>query len=121
MYPPIFEVCKADAAVVALLGSSPLRFYPFGEAPQKVAKPYAVWQQVGGAPENYLAGRPDIDAYTLQVDVYADSAASARAVAEAIRNAIELRAHIVAWRGESRDPETKHYRSSFDVDWFVQR
>ena len=121
MYPPIFEVCKADAAVVALLGSNPLRFYPFGEAPQKVAKPYAVWQQVGGAPENYLAGRPDIDAYTLQVDVYADSAASSRAVAAAIRNAIELRAHIVAWRGESRDPETKNYRSSFDVDWFVHR
>lgn len=121
MYPPIFEVCKASAAVVALLGSKPVRLYPFGGAPQDVVKPYAVWQQVGGAPENYLAGRPDVDAYTLQVDVYADSAAIARAVAAAIRDAIELRASIVAWRGESRDPETKNYRSSFDVDWFVHR
>lgn len=121
MYPPIFEVCKANAGVVALLGSSPLRLYPFGEAPQGVVTPYAVWQQVGGAPENYLAGRPDIDGLTQQVDVYGKSAAEVRAVASAIRDAIELRSHIVAWRGESRDPETNNYRSSFDVDWFVHR
>ena len=121
MYPPIFEVCKANAGVVALLGSNPLRLYPFGEAPQGVLTPYAVWQQVGGSPENYLAGRPDIDGFSQQVDVYGKTAAEVRAVAMAIRDAIELRAHIVAWRGESRDPETKNYRSSFDGDWFVHR
>jgi hypothetical protein len=121
MYPPIFEVCKASPAVVALLGSNPLRFYPFGEAPQNVAKPYVVWQQVGGAPEKYLAGRPDIDGFSLQVDAYGTSAAEVRAVVRAIRDAIELRSNIVAWGVESRDPETHNYRSSFDVDWFVHR
>ena len=121
MYPPIFEVCKADAAVVALLGSNPLRFYPFGEAPQKVAKPYAVWQQVGGAPENYLAGRPDIDGFTLQIDVYAATGASARAVGAALRDSIELRAHVTRWGGESKDEATGRYRLSFDVDWLTPR
>ena len=121
MYAPIFAVCSASAQVKALIGSNPVRLYPFGEAPQGVTYPYAVWQSVGGAPENFLAGRPDADSYTTQVDVYADTAASAREVAKALRDAVELVAHVVAWRGESRDPETKKYRFSFDVAWIVMR
>ena len=121
MFPPIFAVCAADPAVTALLCATPTRFYPFGEAPQGVIYPYAVWQLVGGQPENYINQRPDIDNYTLQVDVYADTVASARAVASALRDAIELHAYITRWGGESVDPETKRYRISFDADWFVHR
>lgn len=121
MFPPIFTVAAADPAVTALLGSNPTRLYPFGQAPQGVVYPYAVWQGFGGSPENYLSGRPDIDGFTLQVDVYADTGTSARAVAEAIRDAIELKAYITRWGGESRDPETGHYRVSFDLDWYVAR
>ena len=118
---PIFAVCAADAGVTALLGLSPTRLYPFGEAPEGVAKPYAVWQLVTGSPENYLAGRPDLDGYTLQVDVYGTTAASARAVTAAISAAIELQAYVTRWGGESKDTETKLYRSSFDIDWLVPR
>ena len=121
MYPPIFQVAAADPGVTALLGAAPTRLYPFGEAPQGVTYPYAVWQSAGGAPENFLAGRPDADSYTTQVDVYADTADSARKVAKALRDAVELVAHVVAWRGDSRDPETKKYRFSFDVAWIVRR
>ena len=117
----IFETCATDPAVTALLGTSPVRLFPFGMAPAGVIKPYAVWQQVGGRPENYLAGVPDIDSMTLQVDAYATTSASARAVAAALRDAIEPVAHVVAWRGESRDAETGNYRVSFDVDWFIPR
>ena len=118
---PIFAVCAADAGVRALLGVIPHRLYPFGEAPEGVTKPYAVWQLITGSPENYLAGRPDLDGYTLQVDVYADTATSARAVTDAISRAIELQAYIVRWGGESTDTATKLYRSSFDIDWLVPR
>ena len=117
----IFETCATDPAVTALLGTSPVRLFTFGMAPAGVIKPYAVWQQVGGQPENYLAGVPDIDSMTLQVDAYATTSASARAVAAALRDAIEPVAHVVAWRGESRDAETGNYRVSFDVDWFIPR
>lgn len=122
MYPPIFPVCSYSADLTALLGSPPqMRLYQFGLSPQLVSYPYAVWQIVSGGPENFLAHRPDADAYTVQVDVYADTASSARNVAEAIRDAIELQSYIVGWRGESIDPETKKYRLGFDVDWIVQR
>lgn len=121
MYPPIFAKCRADAGVTALLGTTPCRLYMFGEAPHGVAKPYAVWQVVGGLPANFIDQRPDADLFSLQVDVYADTAAAARNAAKAISTAIELSAHVTSWRGESRETETKDYRSSFDIDWIVQR
>ena len=122
MTPPIFQLCSQAAAVTALLGTGAnLRLYSFGEAPQDVAKPYAVWQLVNGAPENYLAGRPDADGFTLQVDVYGMTGTSVRQVRDAIRDAIELSAYVTRWGGEGRDPATKNYRASFDVDWIVLR
>jgi len=122
MTPPIFQLCSQAAAVTALLGAgASLRLYSFGEAPQDVAKPYAVWQVVNGEPENYLAGRPDADSVTLQVDVYGTTGTSVRQVRDAIRDAIELSAYVTRWGGEGRDPTTKNYRTSFDVDWMVSR
>lgn len=121
MFAPIFEVCAANAGVTALIGTSPTRLYPFGEAPATVVKPYAVWQTIGGLPENYLSNRPDIDLFSIQIDVYADTAVSARAVAKAIRDAIEDQAYVTRWSGESTEPDTKLKRFSFDVDWHVHR
>ncbi|MGX1179389.1 hypothetical protein AB7M31_002457 [Pseudomonas sp. IAP-CY TE4608] len=122
MTPPIFQLCSQAAAVTALLGAgASLRLYSFGEAPQDVAKPYAVWQVVNGEPENYLAGRPDADSVTLQVDVYGTTGTSVRQVRDAIRDALELSAYVTRWGGEGRDPTTKNYRTSFDVDWIVLR
>ncbi|WP_070096487.1 DUF3168 domain-containing protein [Pseudomonas sp. NBRC 111139] len=122
MTPPIVRSCLQSPAVSALLGAgAAMRLYSFGEAEQDVVRPYAVWQIVTGIPENYLAGRPDLDGFTLQVDVYAATGDSARKVRDAIRDAIELEAYITRWGAERRDPETKNYRASFDVDWMVHR
>lgn len=121
MYPPVFKYAFASAAVKALLGSNPLRFYMFGMAPQNVAYPYAVWQVVSGSPENYINGLPDIDSFTTQIDVYATSADQARKCAKALRDAFEPYGHATSWRGESKDPETGSYRSGFDVEWWTDR
>ncbi|WAT06489.1 DUF3168 domain-containing protein [Rouxiella badensis] len=121
MMTPIFSVCAAAPAVTALLGTMPVRLYPFGMQDDKVTYPYAVWQNVSGSPENYLGTRPDIDSFTLQVDVYADTAAQAVTVAKVMRDAIEPHAYITRWGDQERDTETKRYRYSFDVDWIVKR
>lgn len=122
MYPPIFPTCVASAAVTARLGTNPTRLYPFDEAPQGVATPYAVWQVIpGGSPANNLAARPDMDSWSLQVDVYAETGADASDVAAALRDAIEPHAHITRWGPQDTDPDTQHKRISFDVDWFVPR
>lgn len=121
MTPPIFTIAAADPVVIALLGTAPVRLFPFGEAPEGVTYPYATWQGAGGAPENYLSNRPDMDRIALQVDVWAKTGATATAVAEALRNAIEGHAYITAWRGNGRDSETGSYRVSFDIDWHIER
>lgn len=121
-YPPIFAICSADAGVIALLGSGVnCRLYPFGEAPQNVSKPYAVWQVVTGTPENYLNQVPDVDAWGIQVDVYSPTVSGCRSAAEALRDAIEPHAHIVTWGGDDRDPDTNNYRLTFSIDWWVDR
>ena len=124
MYPPIFQAVDV-AAVQALLGSgSAMRFYPFGRATQGAVYPYAVYQTVYGTPENYLDQSPDMDYFGVQIDVYASASQgqrTARAVLEALRDAIEPHAHITSWRPESVDPDTKSYRIGFDCDWWVQR
>lgn len=123
MYPPIFPVVNASSAVKALLktGTGPVRFYQFGQAPQDGPYPYGVWQRVGGSPENYVDQVPDIDSFSVQVDVYAKSADQARSVAAALRDAIEPAAHITSWLGESIDPDTQNHRFTFLTDWWTPR
>jgi len=121
MIPPIFQVCEQSAAVWALIGGDHLRLYPFGEQDDDVIYPYAVWQGIAGSPENYLGNRPDVDTFTLQVDVYADTVKTATDLTNALRDAIEPHAYITRWGAMTRDNDTKRYRSSFDVDWMVPR
>lgn len=123
MYPPIFPPVKASSACRALLqgGTGEMRFYQSGLAPQNVQKPYAVWSRVFGQPYNHMNEVPNTDTFTLQVDIYADSAESSRNVAVAIRDAIEPLAYITNWLNESRDTETKNYRFGFQIDWIVER
>lgn len=121
MYPPLFATLFASAPVKALLGTTPLRVYPAGEATQETVVPYAVFQTITGTPENYLGSRTDMDGYTVQVDVYAATLSSARACASAIRVALESVAYITSLREPSKDPTTRNYRYSMDVDWFTDR
>lgn len=121
IYPPIFAVCAADLGVQSKLGINPTRLYPFGEAPSLSTKAYAVWQIIGGTPENYLACPPDIDFFSIQVDVYGKTAQEVREAADALRVPIEAAAYIVAWRIENREIDTQLYRLGFDVSWKVQR
>lgn len=126
MYPPIFPIASASTQVRALLGNSPVRFYPFSRAPGPndpgYAKPYAVHQLIYGTPENTLSCPPDIDMTGLQVDVYADSVESARDVAAALRDAIEgANNHVVAYNGEEIERETGLYRVGFTAEFWTNR
>lgn len=123
MYPPIFPVIKSSSACRALLqnGLGELRFYQFGLAPQNVQKPYAVWSRVFGQPYNHMNEVPNTDSFTLQIDIYSDSAETSRSVAVAIRDAIEPVSYITNWLQESRDPDTKNFRFGLQADWIVER
>ena len=121
MIPAIFPLVSANDAVKVALGTKPVRFFPFGEAPEGVTLPYATWQGIGGSPENYINETPDIDRMSLQIDVWGADASTASAAATALRNVVEPRAHIVGWRAMGRDDTTGRWRIAFDVDWWQSR
>lgn len=113
-----------DEAVFQAAKGTPLlgnKVYPFGRKPLTATDPYCVWQVQGGSPENYLAGRPDIDYVGVQFDVYGTSADSVRTAAMQLRDKLELTCHITAWTGESRDDATGRYRFTFSADWWINR
>lgn len=125
MIPDVFQYATASAAVTALLGTSPTRFWPFSSAPHadqaEAQAPYAVWQLVYGLPENNLSTVPDVDNPALQVDAYGRSATEARNVMLALRDAFEPHGHVTAYNGEDRDPPTGLYRASFTVEFWEYR
>lgn len=120
MFSPLFDAVENDAGVQAIFGNPP-RVEAFGVAPQNGERPYAVHQVVGGSPENYLAGRPDIDSLVVQVDVYSLSAQLAKQGAAALVAALETVAYVTSWNGEFREIETKLYRISFTVEFKTPR
>ena len=116
--PPLFAVCAADPGVTALLGVNPTRLFPFGDAPENVAKPYAVYQVLNGVPENYLGEPPDIDEWNIQIDVYASSVTSALAVQAAMRRALEAHCYVTRLGGTGTEPSTQLKNTSLDVSWY---
>jgi hypothetical protein len=122
MYPPIFLIVSQVSAVTDRLGTNPVRFWPFGLAPQGEQRPYAVHQLVYGSPENTLSCPPDLDNFGVQIDCYAKTVTDARGVAEVIRDAIEDgHAHVTAWNGESWERDTGLYRVSFTAEFWQNR
>lgn len=121
MFPPVFALAAASAQVLAVFGSGPTRVYLFGEAPQGVAKPYAVWQSIGISPENHLSQIPQIDFMPTQIDVYADTAAAARNGAQVLRDLYQLHGYVSTQREWPKEPDTNLYRYQLDVDFWNPR
>lgn len=122
MYPPAFSIAAANAGVTAVLGSNPVRFYPFGKAPQNETRPYAIQQLIYGNPDNSLSCVPSIDNFGVQIDCYAKTVTDARNVAAALRDAFEeTYNHIVSWNGEDWEVSTGLYRVSFTVEFWTDR
>jgi hypothetical protein len=121
MLPAVFPLLAADSDVTGFIGTSPVRVYRHGEAPQGVVAPYVTWFVVSGAPENELDGLPRVDGYSVQVDCWSDADAEVEQLAEAVRNAIEPSHHMTAIVANGRDPETMRYRIGMTFDFWTKR
>lgn len=117
MTAPVYALLSGDAAVTALVAD---RIHAQGYAGDAPQAPYITWQLVSGVPEGYVAGRPGVDRFRVQVDAWAADAATAQAVAAAIRDALELSASCVGVI-EERDAETGLYRYSGDWAFLTGR
>lgn len=122
-YPAVFAYASASTAVKALLGTSPVRFWPFDKSPSPgqtgYAVPYATHQQVYGVPENTLSCPPVEDQYGIQIDSYGANATECRNVAKALRAAMESHGYIVSLGSEEVDEPTGLYRNTMTVEFIV--
>ncbi len=115
----LFALVKASPECVALLGANPVRFFEFGQAPQLEQAPYVTYQHITGSPYNVLTGPAEADHITTQVDVWSDSSAECKAIANAIRSAIENDCHVTSWLGTNKEGET--FRTVFTVQFIELR
>ena len=124
MTAPIFELLNASDEVKSFLQTgNKLRAYEFGLAPDAPQKPYLVWQDISGVPQNHLDCPANTDHITIQIDIYTLEPLQLRNIREAVRKALELdnSCTVTSLRGNEREPETKLYRTGFDSNWFVDR
>jgi hypothetical protein len=103
MYPPVFALLSADSAVAAHVDT---RIYPHARAPQRATTPYITWHVMGGAAENTLSAVPDIDSVVVRVSVWSDDAQDIYAIGQAVRDCLELDAHMEDVPMTGRDAET---------------
>lgn len=117
----MFSTLNSSIDVRLLLGSKPLRVYPWAEAPQKPRKPYAVYSVINAMPENYVSGRPDIDQHSIQIDVYAETGQSCQECFVALRDALEDTGHMTSFQASVKDAETKLYSARLEFDIWQPR
>lgn len=123
IYPQIFEKVSVYPEVQAVLGTNPVRFYPFGQSPQQISKTglYAVWQTNSGTPQMTLSCGADSDIFYIQVDVYGDKIEDVRTAATVLIETIENFAWVDGYNGEDFDFTTKRHRYSFNVTMIQKR
>ncbi|OTG85820.1 hypothetical protein B9T31_09495 [Acinetobacter sp. ANC 4558] len=124
MTAPIYELLDASEDVKSFLESGGvLRAYEFGLASDSPKKPYLVWQDISGTPQNNLDCPALVDHISIQFDVYAETPDDLLQIKNAVRRALEKdnSCTITGLRGNSRESDTKLYRTGFDTNWFVDR
>ena len=107
----------AASAVTAIVGS---RIYQ-SIVPQEITQPYVVWSVVTSAPGNNLSDPPEYDDQRIQIDCWSTSQSQCRALAKAVRDAIEAQTHIVYGPWTDYEPDTKLFRWSMDAEYWQNR
>lgn len=124
MLPPVFPTLNT-LAVQALVGTVPVRIYDFDSAPQNVQTPYIAWSMVLGQPFDHLSGPPQADFETVQIDCYTGPSdagrAQARALAVAVRNALDAAGVHNRVVIQTRETDTELFRVSIEADFITNR
>lgn len=104
----LYAALTADAGVSALVAS---RVFPKGGR-QGVDYPYITYQRISTQGAAHLTGASDLDWPRFQLDVWGHSFATARAVADAMRTALDAVEHTAA--GLTFTATIQDERSDFD-------
>lgn len=117
MESPAWDLLTADAAITALVPIARIRKGFAGESPPL---PYIVLEQ-GANPLNYVAGRPGMDVFRTTVKVVAADTKQCNAIAELVRDALELAAVGIFADGPTFEADTKVYLHMSDWRFHTAR
>lgn len=117
MLPPVQSTLEGSGAIAAIVGD---RIFQT-QAPQDKARPYVVWWIPSSIPGNNLSCLPEYDDQRVQIDCYSKSQIEARALAEAVRDAVEAKTNIVFGPWTEFESETLLYRWSMDAEYLNSR
>jgi len=112
----LFSTLAADAGVRAIVSSgSPLdhRIYP-GVADDNAAVPYLTYQVISTSAYNLINGAPDAERKLIQINCIADSYESAKALAEAVKTALNTATGYLMGEGDDYFPDTENHRVNLD-------
>jgi hypothetical protein len=103
----LYALLSQNGGVVALAGG---RIYPLS-APQSVVTPYVVYQRISAVRLRTLDGPEGRSMPRMQIDAYATTWLAARALADAIRQALDGFDGTVTI-GNDSPPETERIRAA---------
>lgn len=118
MLPPVYALLAATPAVVAVVGD---RIYGHGEAPQDTARPYITHFDVTDQPFDQISGTPCADRDTVQIDCWHQTKPGIRALAIAVRDAMDAAGHHNRVVVNTRETDTKLYRVALQADFIASR
>jgi hypothetical protein len=121
MISDLFSILNSNSTVKSYLGTNPLRVFPYGRAPEDVARPYAVYTVFNASPENYIDRTPDIDSISVQVSIYATTEQSLLNCFTSVRNAIEPYAHMTNFATPDIDADDELYSCRMEFDFWDAR
>lgn len=117
----LFTILNSNATVKSYLGNNPLRVFPYGLAPKNVTRPYAVYVVTNALPENYLDKVPDVDAISVQINIYANTEQSLTNCFTSVRNALEPHAHMINFATPDTDVEDGLFSCRMEFDFWDNR
>jgi len=86
---------------------------------QTFAVPAITLQEVSLTPYNHLRGSSGLDAYSVQIDSYAETYTGALQVAAAVRTALEAAGHLLQQQLEQSEPENNPELFQITQTWSV--
>jgi len=106
----LYATINDDAAVTALVAD---RIYPM-IAPDGAATPYVTYQVIATEAHNIINGAPGTERKVIQVNCISNTYANAKAIAEAVKAAINSSIGYLNGGGDDYFTQTEKYRFRLD-------
>lgn len=119
MESPTYDLLVANSALTALVPAA--RVFKSGFAGDSPVAPYITIQEIGGVPENYMAGRPGMDRFRPTVKVCSKDEAQCKQIARIVRDTLELDAQCIVFDGPEVDAETRLFVHMSDWNFLQLR